>query len=270
MCETFLLLLSAYPRAYSSLYICSLPRESCRLPCAAARWGQLWLSVPSTRAAGPRAAACLQQWGGMVLLQTTGPEHQSCWCWISSAWNRMQTGTRVPSPRTGGAADLFKGLCVSVGGFCHEPVPDLYLVDHTEAGAVDFGKHQHLLAHQVALEGIWCLSYAQREFSVYIWTRFLSALTLGHFMTVFQICTQFCCSPCNPPKKKLLGRKWLKVNPFNFPYCSRIFNFMEKIYILGAPLNLCATSGFQDFLFHYYSWVHRFGTSLVVLEPFTL
>lgn len=80
----------------------------------------------------------------------------------------MQTGTRVPSPRKGGAADLFKGLCVSVGGFCHEPVPDLYLVDHMESGAVDFGKHQHLLAHQVALEGIWCLSYAQREFSVYI------------------------------------------------------------------------------------------------------
>lgn len=68
-------------------------------------------------------------------------------------------------------------------------------------------KHQHLLAHQVALEGVWWLFYAQREFSVYIWTRFLSALTLGHFMAVFHICTQFCCSPCHPPKKKIVGKE---------------------------------------------------------------
>lgn len=82
----------------------------------------------------------------------------------------MLTVTRVPSPLTGGAGDLFKGLCISIGGFCLEPVPNLCLIAHIpmEAGAVDFGKHQHLLAHQVALEGVWWLFHARREFSVYI------------------------------------------------------------------------------------------------------
>lgn len=64
---------------------------------------------------------------------------------------------------------------------------------HTEAGVVGFEEHQHLLAHQVAQGGVWCLTallYAQREFLIYCCSKFSLALNLADFMTIFQICSQ--------------------------------------------------------------------------------